>query len=83
MIYQGLNVFMSNLDGAVNDKQLQLFSKRGQVKVAKVTVSHYSGLDKDYVFVGFSFPKEAINVVIALNGTFYHGKVLFRGFSSV
>jgi len=66
--YQGVNLYVKNLDESINDEQLrQEFSHLGTITSAKV-MNDEKGLSKGFGFVCFSTPEEATKAVTEMNG---------------
>jgi len=78
--YQGVNVYVKNLDDSINDDQLsELFSKYGTITSAKV-MTEQSGdrvISKGFGFVCFSTPEEATKAIEELHGKMFSNKPLF------
>jgi polyadenylate-binding protein len=66
--YQGVNLYVKNLDESINDEQLrQEFSHLGTITSAKVMTDE-KGVSKGFGFVCFSTPEEATKAVTEMNG---------------
>lgn len=66
--YQGVNLYVKNLDESVTDEQLrQEFSHIGTITSAKVMTDD-KGASKGFGFVCFSTPEEATKAVTEMNG---------------
>jgi polyadenylate-binding protein len=66
--YQGVNLYVKNLDESITDEQLrQEFSHIGTITSAKV-MSDDKGASKGFGFVCFSTPEEATKAVTEMNG---------------
>lgn len=66
--YQGVNLYVKNLDESINDEQLrQEFSHLGTITSAKVMTDD-KGASKGFGFVCFSTPEEATKAVTEMNG---------------
>ncbi|XP_031488439.1 uncharacterized protein LOC116256268 isoform X2 [Nymphaea colorata] len=75
--YQGSNVYVKNIDDAVDDGELQeYFSKFGTITSAKL-MRDDKGISKGFGFVCFSSPDEANKAVATCHGNMYHGKPLY------
>ena len=75
--YQGVNVFIKNLDDEVDDEQLrQEFSPFGEITSAKVMMDD-QGTSKGFGFVCFSTPEEASKAVTDMNQRMVAGKPLY------
>uniref|UniRef100_A0A8C5LCW3 Poly(A) binding protein, cytoplasmic 1-like n=1 Tax=Jaculus jaculus TaxID=51337 RepID=A0A8C5LCW3_JACJA len=74
--YQGVNLYVKNLDDSVNDEKLrEVFSVYGVITSAKVmTESNHS---KGFGFVCFSSPEEATKAVTEMNGRIVGSKPLY------
>jgi len=66
--YQGVNLYVKNLDESITDEQLrQEFSHLGTITSAKVMTDD-KGASKGFGFVCFSTPEEATKAVTEMNG---------------
>ncbi|KAF3790487.1 Polyadenylate-binding protein 7 [Nymphaea thermarum] len=75
--YQGSNVYVKNIDDAVDDGELQeYFSKFGTITSVKL-MRDDKGISKGFGFVCFSSPDEANKAVATCHGNMYHGKPLY------
>eukprot|EP01116_Phalansterium_solitarium_P013623 TRINITY_DN31022_c0_g1_i1.p2 TRINITY_DN31022_c0_g1~~TRINITY_DN31022_c0_g1_i1.p2 ORF type:complete len:632 (-),score=276.63 TRINITY_DN31022_c0_g1_i1:273-2168(-) len=75
--YQGVNLFVKNLDDTVDDARLrQEFSVCGNVTSAVVMKTDKGG-SKGFGFVCFSDPAEATKAVTELNGTMLLNKPIY------
>ncbi|XP_029410849.1 polyadenylate-binding protein 1-like isoform X2 [Nannospalax galili] len=74
--YQGVNLYVKNLDDSINDEKLrEAFSTYGVITSAKVmTESNHS---KGFGFVCFSSPEEATKAVTEMNGRIVGTKPLY------
>lgn len=74
--YQGVNLFIKNLDDTVDDEKLrQQFAEFGTITSAKVMVEE--GRSKGFGFVCFSSPEEATKAVTEMNGKLFGTKPLY------
>jgi RNA recognition motif-containing protein len=65
-----MNIYIGNLDYAVNEQQLQdLFSQHGEVSSAKIITDKFTGRSKGFGFVEMPNDGDATNAINALNGT--------------
>lgn len=75
--YQGVNLFVKNLDDAIDDARLrQEFSACGNVTSA-VVMKTDKGASKGFGFVCFSDPAEATKAVTELNGQMLLNKPIY------
>jgi len=76
--YQGVNIYVKNLDDSINDDQLsELFSKYGTITSAKVMTDPNGTNSKGFGFVCFSTPEEATKCIEELHGKMHLNKPLF------
>jgi len=76
--YQGVNVYVKNLDDSITDEQLsELFSKYGTITSAKVMKDANGTNSKGFGFVCFSTPEEATKCIEELHGKMHLNKPLF------
>uniref|UniRef100_A0A8C9B1G1 RRM domain-containing protein n=1 Tax=Phocoena sinus TaxID=42100 RepID=A0A8C9B1G1_PHOSS len=74
--YQGVNLYIKNLDDAIDDKKLRKeFSPFGSITSAKVMLE--DGRSKGFGFVCFSSPEEATKAVTEMNGRIAGSKPLY------
>lgn len=74
--YQGVNLYVKNLDDSVNDERLrQEFTSFGTITSAKVMTEN--GRSKGFGFVCFSSPDEATKAVTEMNTRILGGKPLY------
>ena len=65
-----MNIYIGNLDYAVNEQQLQeLFQQYGEVTSAKIITDKFTGRSKGFGFVEMSNDGDATSAIEALNGT--------------
>ncbi len=65
-----MNIYIGNLDYAVNEQQLQeLFQQYGEVTSAKIITDKFTGRSKGFGFVEMSNDADATAAIEALNGT--------------
>jgi polyadenylate-binding protein len=75
--YQGVNLYVKNLDESVDDEKLrQEFSVCGTITSTKVMKEEKGG-SKGFGFVCFSTPEEATKAVTEMNGKTINGKAIF------
>lgn len=74
--YQGVNLYVKNLDDAVTDDKLRAeFSTYGSITSAKVMMD--SGRSKGFGFVCFNSPEEANEALVKVNGKLLEGKPVY------
>ncbi|CAH6776839.1 polyadenylate-binding protein 1-like [Phodopus roborovskii] len=74
--YQGVNLYVKNLDDSINDERLkEVFSAYGVITSAKVMTE--SSHSKGFGFVCFSSPEEATKAVTEMNGRIVGTKPLY------
>ncbi|PUZ47902.1 hypothetical protein GQ55_7G203300 [Panicum hallii var. hallii] len=79
--YQGLNLYLKNLDDSIGDDQLrELFSNFGKITSCKVMCDQ-NGLSKGSGFVAFSTREEASQALTEMNGKMISGKPLYVAFA--
>ncbi|KAL6652435.1 hypothetical protein ACP70R_011360 [Stipagrostis hirtigluma subsp. patula] len=79
--YQGLNLYLKNLDDSIGDDQLrELFSNFGKITSCKV-MRDQNGLSKGSGFVAFSTREEATTALTEMNGKMISGKPLYVAFA--
>ncbi|CAI0465022.1 unnamed protein product [Linum tenue] len=75
--YQGLNLYIKNLDDTISDEMLkEMFSEFGTVTSCKV-VRDPSGVSKGSGFVAFATPEEASRAINEMNGKMIVSKPLY------
>jgi polyadenylate-binding protein len=76
--YQGVNVYVKNLDDEIDDEFLQEnFSVFGSITSAKVMRDEQSGVSKGFGFVCFSKPEEAQAAIAERNNKVIKGKPIY------
>lgn len=76
--YQGINLYIKNLDDSVDDKMLEEeFGKYGQITSAKVMRDVTGTRSKGFGFVCFTKKEEATQAVTEMNGKIVAGKPLY------
>lgn len=76
--YQGVNLYIKNLDDTVDDEKLrQEFSVFGVITSARIMADEKTGKSKGFGFVCFSNPDEATKAVTEMNGRMMNGKPLY------
>ncbi|EEE61291.1 hypothetical protein OsJ_15377 [Oryza sativa Japonica Group] len=79
--YQGLNLYMKNLDDSIGDDQLcELFSNYGKITSCKI-MRDANGVSKGSGFVAFSTREEASQALTEMNGKMISGKPLYVAFA--
>lgn len=75
--YQGLNLYVKNLDDSIDDAKLnQHFQRFGTITSARVMRSQ-SGESRGFGFICFSTPEEATKAVSEMSGKMLAGKPLY------
>ncbi|KAJ3695450.1 hypothetical protein LUZ60_000827 [Juncus effusus] len=75
--YQGLNLYLKNLDDEITDEQLkELFDEFGTITSCKV-MRDQNGISKGSAFVAFSTTEEASKALAEMNGKMVSGKPLY------
>lgn len=75
--YQGVNLYVKNLDDNINDDQLRrFFESYGTITSAKV-MTEDSGRSRGFGFVCFASPDEATKAVTEMNGKIFGTKPLY------
>ncbi|KAI5563844.1 hypothetical protein POPTR_014G025400v4 [Populus trichocarpa] len=75
--FQGLNLYIKNLDDSINDEKLkELFSDFGAITSCKV-MRDPSGISRGSGFVAFSTPEEASRALAEMNGKMLISKPLY------
>jgi len=76
--YQGVNLYVKNLDESVDDEKLrQEFESCGTITSAKVMTDDKSGISKGFGFVCYSTPEEATKAVAELNNKLVNNKNIY------
>eukprot|EP00842_Homolaphlyctis_polyrhiza_P002987 jgi/Hompol1/368/HPOL_002149-RA len=76
--YQGVNLYVKNLDESIDDEKLrQEFSVFGVITSAKVMLDEKTGVSKGFGFVCFSNPDEATKAVTEMNGRMIANKPIY------
>ncbi|KAJ3326446.1 Protein phosphatase PP2A regulatory subunit B [Blyttiomyces sp. JEL0837] len=76
--YQGVNLYIKNLDDSITDETLrQEFAPYGVITSAKVMVDETKNASKGFGFVCFSSPDEATKAVTDMNGKLVAGKPIY------
>ncbi|KAK3142140.1 hypothetical protein QOZ80_4BG0342790 [Eleusine coracana subsp. coracana] len=79
--YQGLNLYLKNLDDSIGDDQLrELFANFGKITSCKV-MHDQNSLSKGSGFVAFSTRDEAAQALNEMNGKMISGKPLYVAFA--
>ncbi|KAG2663618.1 hypothetical protein I3843_16G042300 [Carya illinoinensis] len=77
--YQGMNLYIKNLDDSINDEKLkEMFSEFGTITSCKV-MRDPSGISRGSGFVAFSTSEEASRALDAMNGKMVVSKPLYVG----
>jgi len=80
--YQGVNLYVKNLDDTVDDEKLrQEFSACGTITSAKAMLDDKSGASKGFGFVCYATPEEATRAVTELNNKMVNGKAIYVAFA--
>merc|ERR1712157_380522 len=76
--YQGVNLFVKNLDDTLDDDQLrERFAEYGTITSARVMREPATGTSRGFGFVCFSSPEEAARAVTEMNNKLVLGKPIF------
>lgn len=76
--YQGVNLYVKNLDESVDDEKLrQEFATCGTITSAKVMLEDKTNASKGFGFVCYSTPEEATRAVTELNNKVINGKAIY------
>jgi polyadenylate-binding protein len=76
--YQGVNLFVKNLDDGLDDDQLrENFAEYGTITSARVMREPATGTSRGFGFVCFSSPEEAAKAVTEMNNKLVLGKPIF------
>jgi len=76
--YQGVNLYVKNLDEAVDDEKLrQEFSKSGGTITSAKVMRDDKGTHKGFGFVCFATPEEATKAVTEMNGVMVGNKPIY------
>ncbi|KAI4316685.1 hypothetical protein L6164_024640 [Bauhinia variegata] len=75
--YQGLNLYLKNLDDTIDDDKLkELFSEFGTITSYKI-MRDPNGISRGSGFVAFSIPEEVSRALAEMNGKMIAGKPLY------
>lgn len=75
--YQGVNLYIKNLDDAISDEKLkEMFAEFGTIASYKV-MRDANGVSRGSGFVAFSTPEEASRALGEMNGKMISGKPLY------
>ena len=78
--YQGVNLFVKNLDDLVDDEKLrQEFAPFGVISSAKVMKDEKTGISRGFGFVCYTSPDEATKAVTEMNGRMIYNKPIYVG----
>jgi polyadenylate-binding protein len=76
--YQGVNLFVKNLDDGLDDDQLrEHFAEYGTITSARIMREPATGTSRGFGFVCFSSPEEAAKAVTEMNNKLVLGKPIF------
>jgi len=76
--YQGVNVYVKNLDDEIDDEFLrEVFAAHGAITSAKVMRDESSGVSKGFGFVCFAKPEEAQAAIADKNNKVIKGKPIY------
>ncbi|KAI8844749.1 hypothetical protein BC829DRAFT_419795 [Chytridium lagenaria] len=76
--YQGVNLYIKNLDDTVDDEKLrEVFAVYGVITSAKVMIDESKAASKGFGFVCFSSPDEATKAVTEMNGKMVANKPIY------
>ncbi|KAJ3098161.1 Protein phosphatase PP2A regulatory subunit B [Phlyctochytrium planicorne] len=76
--YQGVNLYIKNLDDTIDDEKLrEAFSVYGVITSAKVMMDETKSASKGFGFVCFSSPDEATKAVTEMNGKMVANKPVY------
>jgi len=76
--YQGVNLYVKNLDDAIDEEKLrEEFSVFGVITSCKIMADEKTGISKGFGFVCFSNPDEATKAVTEMNGRLLNQKPLY------
>ncbi|KAJ3131450.1 Protein phosphatase PP2A regulatory subunit B [Geranomyces variabilis] len=76
--YQGVNLYVKNLDDSIDDEKLrEEFAVYGVITSAKVMRDDKTGTSKGFGFVCFSSPEEATKAVTDMNGRMIASKPIY------
>ncbi|KAJ3217706.1 Protein phosphatase PP2A regulatory subunit B [Dinochytrium kinnereticum] len=76
--YQGVNLYIKNLDDTIDDEKLrEVFSVYGVITSAKVMIDESKSASKGFGFVCFSSPDEATKAVTEMNGKMVANKPVY------
>ncbi|KAJ3196794.1 Protein phosphatase PP2A regulatory subunit B [Irineochytrium annulatum] len=76
--YQGVNLYIKNLDDSIDDEKLrEAFAVYGVITSAKVMIDEAKQASKGFGFVCFSSPDEATKAVTEMNGKMVAQKPIY------
>lgn len=76
--YQGVNLYVKNLDDAIDEEKLrEEFSVYGVITSCKIMTDEKTSISKGFGFVCFSNPDEATKAVTEMNGRLLNQKPLY------
>ena len=69
-----MNIYVGNLSYRMNDKELEVFSKFGAVKSAKVIMDRETGKSKGFGFIEMEDHQLGLKAIEVLNGNDCEGR---------